>query len=265
MKGWRWMSLVAVPGAILLGVGAESIAQMAQDVLVDRDRRTWIAYGATAVNPHWSTPRFCNAALDDYRIFDLLARQRFSSPTVDAGDPLVDEALPAAYVNLLTNPGFESGMTAWTSHAEGMAGTAGPGAHEGASYFLPGETAAAGDHDPATPLQMMTPNTKNRIHSQFGNLALIRQFDPGPEAQIHPDDAVARNIAHGDRVTIANKRGELTVTARIDAGIRRGCIAVTNGWWDDQDGLVNKLSEGRETDVAHGAAFHDNLVEVRRA
>jgi anaerobic selenocysteine-containing dehydrogenase len=130
---------------------------------------------------------------------------------------------------------------------------------------LPRESSLRPDADPHFPLQMMTPNTKNRIHSQFGNLAMIRQFDPGPEAQIHPEDAAARNIVHGDRVTIANRRGELTVTARIDAGIRRGCVAVTNGWWDDQDGLVNKLSAGRETDVAHGAAFHDNLVEVRRA
>jgi hypothetical protein len=40
---------------------------------------------------------------------------------------------------------------------------------------------------------------------------------------------------------------------------------VTNGWWGEQGGLVNLLSEGRETDVAHGAAFHDNLVDVKKA
>ena len=130
---------------------------------------------------------------------------------------------------------------------------------------LPGESAAAGDHDPATGLQMMTPNTKNRIHSQFGNLDLIKQFDPGPEVTIHPDDAQARGIEHGDRTLIFNKRGQLELPARIDGGIRRGCVAVTNGWWGEQGGLVNKLSAGRETDVAHGAAFHDNLVEVKKA
>ena len=53
----------------------------------------------------------------------------------------------------------------------------------------------------------MTPNTKNRIHSQFGNLDLIRQFDPGPEVTIHPDDAAARGIEHGDLVKIFNDRG----------------------------------------------------------
>ena len=129
---------------------------------------------------------------------------------------------------------------------------------------LPGES-AAGDHDPATPLQMMTPNTKNRIHSQFGNLDLIKQFDPGPEVTIHPDDAKARGIEHGDLTIVFNQRGSLELPARIDGGIRRGCVSVTNGWWGEQGGLVNKLSRGRETDVAHGAAFHDNLVEVKRA
>ena len=130
---------------------------------------------------------------------------------------------------------------------------------------LPDETAAAGDHDPATPLQMMTPNTKNRIHSQFGNLDLIKQFDPGPEMTIHPDDARVRGIEHGDKAILFNQRGEIELPARIDAGIRRGCVSVTNGWWGEQGGMVNLLSEGRETDMAHGAAFHDNLVEVKRA
>jgi len=134
-----------------------------------------------------------------------------------------------------------------------------------AGETAPGEVSAGNNHDPATPLQMMTPNTKNRIHSQFGNLDLIKQFDPGPEVTIHPDDARARGIEHGDRAIVFNKRGQLELPARIDAGIRRGCVAVTNGWWGEQGGLVNKLTEGRETDVAHGAAFHDNLVEVKKA
>jgi len=130
---------------------------------------------------------------------------------------------------------------------------------------LPGESAAQPNRDPATPLQMMTPNTKNRIHSQFGNLSLIKVHDPEPLMQIHPVDAAVRGIALGDRVRIHNARGEVTVKTVVTAGIRQGCVAVTNGWWGEQGCLVNKLSAGRETDMAHGAAFHDNLVEVTRA
>ncbi len=115
------------------------------------------------------------------------------------------------------------------------------------------------------PLYFMSPNTKNGIHSQFNNLAMIRQVSPGPVAQIHPDDARLRGITDGDRVRIFNDRGMLEVEAQLDAGIRPGCVAVTNGWWVSDGGAVNVCSLGRETDVGYGAAFHDNLVDVQRA
>ena len=67
--------------------------------------------GYTVVNPLWSEPRFLNRGQDDYRIFDQVARLRFTSPTIDAGDPRSDQGLPPYYNNLLTNPGFESGIT----------------------------------------------------------------------------------------------------------------------------------------------------------
>jgi anaerobic selenocysteine-containing dehydrogenase len=130
--------------------------------------------------------------------------------------------------------------------------------------FPPIESAARGDRRAAFPLQLLTPNTKDRIHSQFGNLDLIKIHDDGPVLQIHPEDADARGLIHADVVRVFNDRGEISVPLRVDAGIRRGCVSLTNGWWGEFGGLVNVLSEGRETDVAHGAAFHDNLVEVER-
>jgi anaerobic selenocysteine-containing dehydrogenase len=115
------------------------------------------------------------------------------------------------------------------------------------------------------PLQLLTPNTKNRIHSQFNNLAVIRQFSPAPFLAIHPADAAARRIGEGEAVRVFNSRGELRLPARLDFGLKAGCVALTNGWWLAEGGAVNLLSAGRETDMGHGAAFHDNLVEVERA
>ncbi len=91
--------------------------------------------GRTAVNPDWSRPRFVNLALDDYRIEDQFARQRRSSPSVDAGSPLTDLALPASYVNLLSNPGFESGLTGWLATPSGSTASTVPPAFEGINYF----------------------------------------------------------------------------------------------------------------------------------
>jgi anaerobic selenocysteine-containing dehydrogenase len=111
-------------------------------------------------------------------------------------------------------------------------------------------------------LHFLTPNTKNRIHSQFNNLATIRALSPGPFLQMHPQDAAARGIVPGDRVRIWNDRGELEAPARLDRGIRPGCVAMTNGWWITEGGTVNVLSPAAETDMGYGAAFHETRVRV---
>jgi anaerobic selenocysteine-containing dehydrogenase len=114
------------------------------------------------------------------------------------------------------------------------------------------------------PLYFMTPNTKNRIHSQFNNLKSIQQFSEKPHLQMHPEDAQGRGISDGDQVRLYNGRGFLKTRVSLDFSIKIGCVAMTNGWWINQGGTVNFLSPGRETDIGHGAAFHDNLVEVER-
>jgi anaerobic selenocysteine-containing dehydrogenase len=122
-------------------------------------------------------------------------------------------------------------------------------------------TGDAGDY----PLQLLTPNTKNRIHSQFGNLPSIRGLDPDTNAEMSPADASARSIVDGDRVRVFNDRGKVEITVRLDHSLRPGCIVIHNGWWLSEGGGINLLSAARETDMGHGAAFHDNAVEVERA
>ncbi|MEO8011899.1 MAG: molybdopterin-dependent oxidoreductase, partial [Dokdonella sp.] len=115
------------------------------------------------------------------------------------------------------------------------------------------------------PLHLLTPNTKNRIHSQFGNLRTIRQFDPRPFVSIGPADAQARQVADGAMVRVFNSRGTLTLEARVDHGLKAGCVCITNGWWITDGAAVNMLSAARETDMGYGAAFHENSVQVERA
>lgn len=130
-------------------------------------------------------------------------------------------------------------------------------------YTEPIESVRRDDPDLAPyPLHLLTPNTKNRIHSQFGNLRMIRQFDPRPFVSIGPDDARARGIRDGAIVRVFNARGSLTLEARIDHGLKAGCVCITNGWWIAEGGAVNMLSAARETDMGYGAAFHENRVQV---
>lgn len=112
------------------------------------------------------------------------------------------------------------------------------------------------------PLYLMSPNSKNRIHSQFNNLKIIRMISGDPSIQMNPKDASDRQISNGDLVRVFNGRGEFTIKADVSYQVRIGCVVIPNGWWKSQGGTVNELSKGRETDMGHGSAFHDNKVQI---
>jgi len=111
----------------------------------------------------------------------------------------------------------------------------------------------------------LTPNIKNRIHSQFGNLPVIKQFDPEPFLDMNPEDAEKLEIREGGWVRVFNEYGALEIKVRFRYGMRKGCLSFPNGWWISEGGGGNFLSAPRETDMGHGTAFHDNLVYVEKA
>jgi anaerobic selenocysteine-containing dehydrogenase len=114
------------------------------------------------------------------------------------------------------------------------------------------------------PLQLMSPNSKNRIHSQFGNLQIIRQFEPEALLFIHPKDGTSRNIADHEKVVLYNDQGSTEVKVQFDFGLRKGCVVLTNGHWASAGATPNFFSKGRETDMGHGTAFHDTWVEIKK-
>jgi anaerobic selenocysteine-containing dehydrogenase len=115
------------------------------------------------------------------------------------------------------------------------------------------------------PFNLMSPNTKNRIHSQFGNLENIKLIDPEPFATINLGDAQKKGIKNNDLIKVHNDRGELTIKAKTDASLRPGNIVIINGYWHQEGACPNVLSKGRETDMGHGTAFHDNMVNYEKA
>jgi anaerobic selenocysteine-containing dehydrogenase len=112
------------------------------------------------------------------------------------------------------------------------------------------------------PLHLLTPNTKDRIHSQFNNLPSIRELNPKTLVHIHPADARPRGLGNGAPARVFNHRGSVELEVQWDYGVKPGCVSITNGWWLCEGGGVNQLSAARETDMGHGAAFHDNAVEI---
>ncbi len=112
------------------------------------------------------------------------------------------------------------------------------------------------------PLCLLSPVTKNRIHSQFGNLDCIKMLDNEQFVAISSMDASERGIENNDDVRVFNDRGEVKTKARLDNSLRTGNVVIYNGYWNSEGGSPNLLSIDRETDMGHGTAFHDNMVEV---
>ncbi len=130
------------------------------------------------------------------------------------------------------------------------------------TYSEPIEAGPSGKEKQQYPFNLLTPTTKNRIHSQFGNLNLIRQFDPHPTVEIASSDAQIKKIKNGDLVRVFNQRGEVILTAKINYSLLEGCLVIYNGLWISEGVGVNFLSAPRETDMGYGAAFHDNRVDI---
>ncbi|MGC1391122.1 MAG: molybdopterin-dependent oxidoreductase [Bacteroidales bacterium] len=111
-------------------------------------------------------------------------------------------------------------------------------------------------------LLLLTPNTGSRIHSQFGNLKIIKETNPEPVIRISDIDARRRNIRNGQRIKLFNQSGELISRVEISNRVSAGLVVLSNGIWFNEGGGSNRLIAGKETDMGYGAAYHDNRVEI---
>jgi anaerobic selenocysteine-containing dehydrogenase len=127
---------------------------------------------------------------------------------------------------------------------------------------------AEGAESPARsrfPLQLLSCKTRDRIHSQFGNLDWVRAVERPHVLDIHPDDARTRGIADGSNAAVWNDRGRIELVVRVTPGIRPGVVHVLEGWCHEGDPDVNALTAEVITDMNYGATFYECLVEVARA
>jgi anaerobic selenocysteine-containing dehydrogenase/Fe-S-cluster-containing dehydrogenase component len=114
------------------------------------------------------------------------------------------------------------------------------------------------------PLQLLSCKSRDRIHSQFGNLDWVRDVERPHRLDIHPVDAASRGLSEGDEAVVWNDRGRVALAVRFDEGLRPGVVHVLEGRCHDGDPDVNVLTDAGVTDVNHGATFYECLVEVAR-
>jgi anaerobic selenocysteine-containing dehydrogenase len=109
------------------------------------------------------------------------------------------------------------------------------------------------------------------MNSTFANIPQHRGMEAARIGlgmlEIHPDDAIARDIAQDDPVDVANERGSLLLRASLTERVPRGTVAATLGWNKlSPDGHgINVLTSERLTDLGGGATFYATNVQVQLA
>jgi anaerobic selenocysteine-containing dehydrogenase len=114
------------------------------------------------------------------------------------------------------------------------------------------------------PMRLMTPNIASRIHSQFGNLQVIRGLAEEPAWEISVADARSRGLRSGDMIRVFNSRGEVRGRVRVTPRVSSGSLVFPNGIWLGEGGGVNRLIAPSETDMGHGAAFHNTRADIEK-
>ena len=124
--------------------------------------------------------------------------------------------------------------------------------------------------DERYPLQLITPKSPLRTHSQGSNIAEIR----GKEAHcllMHPEDAARRGIHSGEWVYLFNQQGKERIPVRLSADIVSGVVCLPEGMWVDLDGAeidtggaANMFTATTGTTPSTSAIMHGMGVEVEK-
>ncbi len=128
-----------------------------------------------------------------------------------------------------------------------------------------GSVARNGRFVPEKALSLISSAGHFFVSSSLANQpGLLRQART-PFVEIHPDDAAARGIQHGEQVVVENGRGWCELRAVVTDGVRQGVVVAPKGRW-------SKLSNGRNInwttsdvlgDMAGQSTYHSNRVWLR--
>ena len=204
---------------------------------------------------------------------DELARQAFLAGHPRAAGIAWDElkakgfqrlAVPAAYA-----PFAEGGFPTPSGKCELYSAALAREGHDPLPTFVPPRESVASNPALARryPLAFISPPARNFLNSSFANLPAFVAEEKTPRLEIHPEDALPRAIATGDRVRIFNDRGSFSATARVSDRARTGVVVAPSIWWKklSPDGAnANAVTGQALTDLGRAATFYDCLVEVER-
>ncbi|PWQ97607.1 molybdopterin-containing oxidoreductase family protein [Leucothrix arctica] len=113
------------------------------------------------------------------------------------------------------------------------------------------------------PFMIISPSSNDRTNATFGGCSesLVAQ-----SVEIHPEDAAASGITHGELVRVWNEQGEVSFKAQVSDKVKQGVLYTPKGAWKatSQSGqTVNALIPADvRTDILDGACYNDTLVAI---
>ncbi len=126
-------------------------------------------------------------------------------------------------------------------------------------------THAAGD---GLPLRLQPATTPYALNSSFYEQEYLREKQECMALMMHPQDAAARGLADGRRVTAYNGLGEVEFVLKVTERVPAGTVVTEGVWWREfipgRRG-VNALTSQRLTDGGRGSTLYDVAVEVRES
>jgi anaerobic selenocysteine-containing dehydrogenase len=103
------------------------------------------------------------------------------------------------------------------------------------------------------------------MYNSTVNVATLNRGRGYNPAFFHPDDLELIGAEAGDVVEIVSRRSSILAVANTDAGLRRGCIAMTHGFGDGSGGNERFLEVGSPVGrLLDGGDIVDELVWMPR-
>ena len=117
------------------------------------------------------------------------------------------------------------------------------------------------------PLQMLSPPRAQFLNSTFANSGFHRDQAGDPTIEMSTEDAAARGLEVKEWVCVYNDRGRFFGRVSLSGSVRPGVAVASGIYWNKLSpggSNANSTTSSALTDMAGGATFFDNLVEVRR-
>ena len=134
-------------------------------------------------------------------------------------------------------------------------------------YTPPREAAAVDRSVTECSLALIAPASHYFMNTMFANNPRLLRKAGRPRIVLHPDDAADRGLSSGDQARVFNARGSFAAEVEVSDAVRPGVVASTKGYWSKLLGgpNINATVDERDSDMGHGAVYHDNRVEVAAA